>query len=65
MEKEEKLDRLYTQRWKPVKEGDRGSDNRIKTKGKKTIGYTLYEFLKEQLYAELKREAKKRKEWGT
>jgi len=40
LEKEEILDQSYTQRWKPAKEGDIGSDDRKKTKGKKTIGYS-------------------------
>ena len=38
----EKLDRPYTQRWKPAKGGDRGSDDRKKTKGKKTIGHAKW-----------------------
>ena len=37
--KEEKLDRSYTQRWKPDEESDRGSDDRKRTKGKEMIGY--------------------------
>ena len=37
--KEEKLDWSYTQRRKPSEGGDRGSDDRKKTKGKETIGY--------------------------
>jgi len=41
LEKEEKLDWSY-QRWKPAKGGDRGSDDRKKTKGKKTIGYAKW-----------------------
>ena len=39
LEKEEKLDRLYTQRRKPAKGGYRVSDDRKKTKRKETIGY--------------------------
>src|SRR6218665_3837896 len=39
LEKEEKLDWSYTQRRKPSEVGDRGSDDRKKTKGKETIGY--------------------------
>src|SRR6218665_3976308 len=39
LEKEEKLDWSYTQRRKPSEGGDRGSDDRKKTKGKETIGY--------------------------
>src|SRR6218665_3940553 len=39
LQKEEKLDRSYTQRRKPAEEGDRGSDDRQETKGKETIGY--------------------------
>jgi len=42
LEKEEKLDRPYTQRWKPAKGGDRGSDDRKKPSGKKTIGYAKW-----------------------
>ena len=39
LEKQEKLDGSYTQRRKPYEGGDRGSDDRKKTKGKETIGY--------------------------
>src|SRR6218665_333091 len=39
LEEEEKLDWSYTQRRKPSEGGDRGSDDRKKTKGKETIGY--------------------------
>src|SRR6218665_2255767 len=38
LEKEEKLDWSYTHRRKPSDGGDRGSDDRKKTKGKETIG---------------------------
>src|SRR6218665_1047760 len=37
--KEEKLDRSYTQRRKPAEGGDKGSDDRKKTKGRETTGY--------------------------
>ena len=50
----------YAQRRKPSEGGDRGSDDRKKTKGKETM---LNEFLKESSYAELKRKAENRKEW--
>ena len=33
------MDRSYTQRRKPAEGGDRGSDDRKKTKGKETNGY--------------------------
>ena len=39
LEKEEKLDRSYIQKRKPADGGDRGSDDRKKSKGKKTNGY--------------------------
>jgi len=42
LQKEEKLERPYTQRWKPAKGGDRGSDDRKETKRKKTIGYAKW-----------------------
>jgi len=39
LEKEENLDRSYTQRRKTAEGGDRVSDDRKKTKGKETIWY--------------------------
>ena len=57
------MDWSYTQRRKPSEGGDRGSDDRKKTKrGRKRLGM-LNEFLKESSYAELKRKAENRKEW--
>jgi len=64
LEKEEKLDWPNTQKWKPAKGGDRGSDDKKKTKGRKRLGM-LNEFLKEASYAELKRKAENKKEWKT
>src|SRR6218665_2245819 len=37
--RKKKMDWSYTQRRKPSEGGDRGSDDRKKTKGKETIGY--------------------------
>ena len=57
------MKRSYTQRSKPAEGGDRGSDDRKKTKGKR-LG-RLSDFLKEVPYAELKRKVENRKEWRT
>ena len=40
--RKKKLDRPYTQRWKPAKRGDSRSDGRKNTKGKKTIRYAKW-----------------------